>query len=300
MNKILLLAAIIMHMTFFVNAQTGCVSGNCSNGTGKFVWDTGETYEGEWVEGVRDGYGLFTWTDGSYYSGSFMANIREGKGYYHGTDGTIMDGYFKNGDFVGTDEPASTELGDDYFEDEYEDYYEEDFSEGYEDYENFLAEEESLFLFPNQVILYVIEDFVNAFDNLKGEEDFSNVFAKQYFSEVSMPNSKSNVINQPLTFNYWQWYSIITEEGEFALTKELFEIYTAMMDGLDQFNCVLTKTSSEKLDAYNEQYTNTYRVLTSSSDCNYLYTNMVITIEMYKNYGTESYTLMLRVKDIRN
>lgn len=36
------------------------------SGIGKFVWDSGDSYEGGWLNGKRHGVGKYTWSDGDY------------------------------------------------------------------------------------------------------------------------------------------------------------------------------------------------------------------------------------------
>ena len=39
------------------------------HGNGLQVWDDGDKYEGEYIEGIKNGFGKMTWEDGSYYEG---------------------------------------------------------------------------------------------------------------------------------------------------------------------------------------------------------------------------------------
>lgn len=103
-----LFAVLIILITHFANAQTGCVRGNCSDGNGTYKFDNGDTYTGAWLQGARTGYGRYDWADGSYYVGNFVNNILEGEGEYHGADGDIMKGTFKNGNLA---EKTSTTTG---------------------------------------------------------------------------------------------------------------------------------------------------------------------------------------------
>jgi len=42
---------------------TGCISGNCDNGYGKFIYADGIEYIGFWKDGKREGYGTLTITN---------------------------------------------------------------------------------------------------------------------------------------------------------------------------------------------------------------------------------------------
>ena len=41
------------------------------HGKGKFTGKNGETYEGEYLNGLKNGYGVFSWCDGRIYEGYF-------------------------------------------------------------------------------------------------------------------------------------------------------------------------------------------------------------------------------------
>ncbi len=51
------------------------------HGTGKLVWDDGETYEGQLVMGRKHGYGVHTLPTGTVYSGEFKNDIADGWGH---------------------------------------------------------------------------------------------------------------------------------------------------------------------------------------------------------------------------
>ncbi len=99
----------------------GCVSGNCDDGKGVFVYPTQERYVGGFVDGdkhgagadyypngklkyrglfqnnLRTGYGLYYYHNGDRYEGQFSRNIPNGKGVYTFSDGETITGFFKNG-----------------------------------------------------------------------------------------------------------------------------------------------------------------------------------------------------------
>jgi hypothetical protein len=82
--------------------STGCVSGNCYNGWGKWQYDNGY-YSGFWKEGKRNGYGLYDWKDAGKYIGAWEDNFRNGYGVYFYQNDTKdeMIGQFKNGELNG-------------------------------------------------------------------------------------------------------------------------------------------------------------------------------------------------------
>ncbi len=99
----------------------GCVSGNCEDGKGVFVYPTQERYVGEFTDGdkqgtgieyyangklkyrglfrdnLRTGYGLYYYHNGDRYEGQFSGNVPNGKGVYTFSDGETIAGFFRNG-----------------------------------------------------------------------------------------------------------------------------------------------------------------------------------------------------------
>ncbi|CAK4353010.1 unnamed protein product [Aphanomyces euteiches] len=47
---------------------------------GKLRYANGDAYDGEWVDGKREGHGIFTYRNGSRYTGAFQANLFHGFG----------------------------------------------------------------------------------------------------------------------------------------------------------------------------------------------------------------------------
>ena len=102
-------------------ATLGCVSGNCEDGKGVFVYPTQERYVGEFVDSdkhgagaeyyptgklkyrgtfednLRTGYGLYYYHNGDKYEGQFARNVPNGRGVYTFSDGQKIAGFFRNG-----------------------------------------------------------------------------------------------------------------------------------------------------------------------------------------------------------
>lgn len=104
--------------------QTGCVSGSCLDGKGKYIYNNGYIYEGDFVGGNRSGLGILTspngdfyegmwandqfngqgtykWADGSKYTGEWKNGVQDGYGIFFYTNGDKYTGYFRNNKFNG-------------------------------------------------------------------------------------------------------------------------------------------------------------------------------------------------------
>lgn len=73
----------------------GCVSGNCVNGKGKFIYSNGE-YEGDFVNSIKHGNGKFTSPNGDVYEGQYTNGQRNGYGIFSFANGKRYEGYFSN------------------------------------------------------------------------------------------------------------------------------------------------------------------------------------------------------------
>ncbi len=73
-------------------ASTGCVSGNCVNGYGKYIFDNGFIYEGSFVNSNLQGQGTFTYKDVGVYTGQFANGLRHGQGKFSYLNGDIYEG----------------------------------------------------------------------------------------------------------------------------------------------------------------------------------------------------------------
>ena len=65
----------------FSCVDENCISGNCENGYGTYV------FEGEW--------------EGDRYVGEFKNNMFHGQGTYTFNDGTVIKGLFETDEFIG-------------------------------------------------------------------------------------------------------------------------------------------------------------------------------------------------------
>lgn len=56
--------------------KASCISGDCKNGFGVYIFSNGDKYEGAWENGKRHGYGVYTWASGKQFKGEFRENRR--------------------------------------------------------------------------------------------------------------------------------------------------------------------------------------------------------------------------------
>lgn len=78
-------------------SQTGCISGDCYNGTGIYIYPSGAVYIGEFKNNEINGVGVCYYTDGSKYQGEWVHRYPEGKGTKSYHDGTKRTGTWRRG-----------------------------------------------------------------------------------------------------------------------------------------------------------------------------------------------------------
>ncbi|MQP24065.1 hypothetical protein GFJ94_03180 [Flavobacterium sp. LMO8] len=106
-------------------SKKGCISGDCVNGYGIFVFDDGAVYFGTWKNKQLEGIGSFYFNSGSVYCGEFkngtfygfgaimynpgpsleayignwINNKKSGEGLYISKDGTYKNGQWNNDEY---------------------------------------------------------------------------------------------------------------------------------------------------------------------------------------------------------
>jgi hypothetical protein len=89
-------------------AQTGCVSGDCRNGRGVFVWKSGSRYVGEFKAGKQHGQGSLAYASGASYGGGWELGKRAGSGTAVYPDGRVESGNWAENKLVRTGAGAAT------------------------------------------------------------------------------------------------------------------------------------------------------------------------------------------------
>ncbi|MEM8526734.1 MAG: caspase family protein [Bacteroidota bacterium] len=91
--------------------RTGCISGNCINGSGIYIFPDGKgRYSGNFKAGRPHGKGKVEYSNGDRYEGQLIDGKLSGKGIYYYRSGKVTEGYWKNGSYTGkiTSKPNPT------------------------------------------------------------------------------------------------------------------------------------------------------------------------------------------------
>ena len=82
----------------------GCVSGNCKNGEGRFIYSNKTVYDGHFADGLADGYGVCYYSDGDIYSGQWKKHKSHGQGTMYYSTGQVVKGFWLDGTYIRNEE----------------------------------------------------------------------------------------------------------------------------------------------------------------------------------------------------
>ncbi len=74
----------------------GCVQGDCYNGYGIIKFDSGNRYEGNFVNGIKSGEGTFYFAQGNVFTGNFAADIYTKGVFNYNNERVSFTGEFNN------------------------------------------------------------------------------------------------------------------------------------------------------------------------------------------------------------
>jgi hypothetical protein len=78
------------------NVFEGNLENTLRNGYGKMTWSSGDVYEGNWKNDYMNGHGKFTWSNGDVYEGNLKNNLINGHGTKTWSNGDVYEGNWKN------------------------------------------------------------------------------------------------------------------------------------------------------------------------------------------------------------
>lgn len=88
---------------FNKNGQEGCISGDCQQGTGVYIFKGGKArYEGAFYNAKPHGNGICHYSEGNWYEGDWSDGSFDGVGAMYMLDGSIISGIWKGGVYQGT------------------------------------------------------------------------------------------------------------------------------------------------------------------------------------------------------
>ncbi len=93
--------SVIALLTLVQSVHAQCLSGNCYDGIGTYLYPSGARYSGHFRKGKIHGYGRLVFSDGRIYEGEWRNHYREGKGVMYFPKGDVYRGDFKHSEFYG-------------------------------------------------------------------------------------------------------------------------------------------------------------------------------------------------------
>jgi hypothetical protein len=262
---------VFLSITTFLFSQnkTGCISGNCKDGKGTYVFNDGSLYVGEFVNGNMEGFGKLTDKFGNIYTGYFKNNKFNGIGKFERTDGTKYIGEFKDGRRHG--------LGTQYYSATYKEKGKWDNDRFIEEanFEDFVVEEPYSFC---QALTSIINAATNNFESIKGER-INALIPDEYHCNIQLKELSTVSIHSK------NGYSGIYFKGtsQDALIK-LEELKSLLNDCL-QKSCFKTFLSTNQTNEI-KQYEYIILSTTDNCDANLAGVKIIIKATIEKSAGS--------------
>ncbi len=259
-------------LSFVVNIvaqQTGCVSGNCKNGKGTYVFQDGSMYVGEFIDGVMQGFGKLTDKHGNIYTGYFKNNKYDEIGKFERTDGTKYIGEFKEGKRNG--------LGTQYYSATYKEKgrWENDRFIEPADFADFVVEEPYSFC---QALMTIIAASGNNFNDIKGER-INPLIPDEYYCNVPIKELSTVSINEK------KGYSGTYFKGDLTNAQSKFEELNQMIKDCVNKGCYTTQLTNKQTS---QEKAYEYVILSAKGACNSqnVGSKIVVKLLIQKESGT--------------
>lgn len=91
-------------------SKKGCISGDCENGDGTYVYSDGSKYIGGFKDSEANGEGICYYSTGNKYTGGWQANTFHGQGTMFFANGEVTGGMWDKGNYLGAAPPTAKEL----------------------------------------------------------------------------------------------------------------------------------------------------------------------------------------------
>jgi hypothetical protein len=101
MRNFILFPCFLLFSYFHLNGFTGCLSGNCYEGYGVYIYPSGGRYEGEFERANPNGKGKLLFPNGDLYIGEWVNSYRQGVGILYMKNGDEYEGGFLYSKFHG-------------------------------------------------------------------------------------------------------------------------------------------------------------------------------------------------------
>ena len=263
---------------------SGCLIGNCTNGSGIYLWETNDLYIGEWANGNRTGFGRYDWKDGGWYIGYFTNGKLNGEGEYHPAEGDAMVGKFVDGAFQGSTSSNSSAS----------------------------SSSANVASYPDRkitnadfctVVKNVFSDYSNNFENIKGtlnpSDDYLSTSEWTATWNVS-GSSEAAVITEPLISGHNIWYNVLFTAPTKEAAKAKYEGYVTSMKNCGASCCNLVFDNSEyKGDSY-ESYTTYWLTKSVKEGYSDDFNDMEIEIQLAKQILNDGWEVIIRVEEVQN
>lgn len=259
--------------------SSGCLLGNCLDGSGIYLWTTNDIYIGQWQNGGRTGYGRYDWDNGSWYIGYFKEGKPDGQGEYHPKGMDVMKGTFVNGEFQGSTSSSSAKSSRSAIS-----YPDRKISQA-----DFCS-----------VMKNVIADFPNDFENIKGVLDEGDDLGDSWDATWKFNGTTESKIMSSLVSNHNTWYNVLYESRSYADARAMYDSYVSTMKSCGCNCCSLKFDTRDSKSDNNQNYLTYWLPFSLKEGYSDDYLDMEIEIELSQKVLDKGWEILVWVKEARD